>query len=695
MTAPSKAADYITRQLYTQKNIVTYRSLSRALGIHVNSAKNELAHYLANGSKQPTRPVATYLVSGSIARVQKSGYDDTMDVDAPPDEEDDGFSDSDADDAEQATMILARDEDLEDVKAEFATIYCVHLYSLSPAPIHDAGLLTAPTAEVVRKIDAEKDHAFAETVGRIISPAVKNAPPIKDLVVTPAAPTKTKSNPRAAPGLKPKLKLKEEPKLKAKQDDVKDGAKDKKSKEVEEKAKPKATGKIEFKKNEPEKTKESDKKGKGKDVETKEPAKEDKPKKVNFFAAPSLKKSAMKKAAPAEEEEEEEEQEAVKAKGKKAPTAKSEAQRGQKRKSETIMVSDDESEGEAKASSSKKPVITRVGPPIHSKKLKEKKVEETKDDGKGIRAKVDAAQAKAADAKAAAKAADGKAKAVDRSAKAKATDTKPQGGRLRNRRVVDSDEEEDEAPAKTTRRKSAVASDDERRRELEQMMDVDDDTVIHASRLSKGKPRAQPTDDEEDDDEPAHVPETEPSEAATSEPESEPEPAQQESDAEDDVDMGNALDKTRRKRKAKANVPVGRNGLKKRKVTRSRMAVDAKGFTVTEDYSSYESVDEDEADAPSEAEEPKPKGKGRAKAKTKAQAESEDEGVVVVKKGASKKAVKEDKEVKKDTKAASKEKAAPKDDKATSKPKAAPKKAAAAKEKQKTMMNFFQPTKKS
>lgn len=41
-------------------------------------------------------------------------------------------------------------------------------------PLQDAGLLTTPTAEVVRKIDAEKDHAFAESVGRIISQAVKD-----------------------------------------------------------------------------------------------------------------------------------------------------------------------------------------------------------------------------------------------------------------------------------------------------------------------------------------------------------------------------------------------------------------------------------------------------------------------------------------------------------------------------------------
>ena len=74
---------------------------------------SELARYHADGAKYPTTPVATYLVSGPIARVEKSEYDDTMDIDTPEDQEDDGFSDDDADDAEEFAMILAREGDLE------------------------------------------------------------------------------------------------------------------------------------------------------------------------------------------------------------------------------------------------------------------------------------------------------------------------------------------------------------------------------------------------------------------------------------------------------------------------------------------------------------------------------------------------------------------------------------------------------
>lgn len=81
--------------------------------------------------------------------------------------------------------------------------------------------------------------------------------------------------------------------------------------------------------------------------------------------------------------------------------------------------------------------------------------------------------------------------------------------------------------------------------------------------------------------------------------------------------------KRQRKKAEKKIVPVGRNGLKKKRVVKSKMSTDEKGYmgtllwispvrghntesvsSVTEDYSSYESVDEEE---PEEPEKPKRK----------------------------------------------------------------------------------------
>ncbi len=133
------------------------------------------------------------------------------------------------------------------------------------------------------------------------------------------------------------------------------------------------------------------------------------------------------------------------------------------------------------------------------------------------------------------------------------------------------------------------------------------DQVIKASRSQKKVVKEEITTDEdvsmEDEVEPEH------------EPEPEPEPA--------------VKPKTRKKREKKV-VPVGRNGIKKKRTLKSRMVTDEKGymgmvmvfekcaqskvaetsvFVVTEDFSEYESVDEEEP------EEPKPRRKQKAAAK--------------------------------------------------------------------------------
>jgi DNA polymerase delta subunit 3 len=115
----------------------------------------------------------------------------------------------------------------------------------------------------------------------------------------------------------------------------------------------------------------------------------------------------------------------------------------------------------------------------------------------------------------------------------------------------------------------------EAERSLRAMMDIDDDQV---TRVTRDPPStAHPT-------------------------ESEASPASLPHDEDEDVDMAAADEEPKikpqpRKKKPKKVIPVGRNGLKKRRVEKSRTSFDEKGYMVTEDYSSYESVtDVDEAD---------------------------------------------------------------------------------------------------
>ncbi|SJL03873.1 uncharacterized protein ARMOST_07230 [Armillaria ostoyae] len=136
--------------------------------------------------------------------------------------------------------------------------------------------------------------------------------------------------------------------------------------------------------------------------------------------------------------------------------------------------------------------------------------------------------------------------------------------------VSEDEEDDDDMPRIATRKPSrkvcraARQVDSDAEKDLLAMMEVDDDQVIHASR------DVQAVKKEEEEEEPSKQ-------------------------CDDDVDMADeTAPAPKKKRKEKKVIPVGRNGLKKKRVVKSRESIDAKGYMVTEDYSSYESVDEEE-----------------------------------------------------------------------------------------------------
>jgi len=139
--------------------------------------------------------------------------------------------------------------------------------------------------------------------------------------------------------------------------------------------------------------------------------------------------------------------------------------------------------------------------------------------------------------------------------------------------VVMSDDEDEEVPSKSRRKKITRSTSDSEKR-LEAMMDIDDgplvterihcyanwsaDQVLRVSRLSSRRP-----DDGVDDtgDEVDHTDVDIPISSPVEEEEEEEEPKPR-----------------AKKRRSKKVVPVGRNGLKKHCVMKSRTTTDAKGY---------------------------------------------------------------------------------------------------------------------
>ncbi|KAJ7132380.1 DNA polymerase subunit Cdc27 [Mycena epipterygia] len=216
--------DYLTKQLLIEKNIVTYRSLSRVLTLNVNVAKNELADFHANDGQDLA---ATYLLSGQIQPVRN---DEDVDMDDRDPYGDDDCEDENGEYVPQTEIVLVGERDLESAQAQFIHLESIHVYSLSPSVIRDAGLLCTPT-EIVRNLDNKKGSELAAAVGKIISAQVnvstkplpswggrKAPPPVAGSSKVTVAPSAVKKEEEA----KPKEKAKPE--------------------------KPKATGKLDFSK---------------------------------------------------------------------------------------------------------------------------------------------------------------------------------------------------------------------------------------------------------------------------------------------------------------------------------------------------------------------------------------------------------------------------------------------------------------
>ncbi|KAI9439843.1 DNA polymerase subunit Cdc27 [Lactarius indigo] len=496
-----RVLDYLTEELVVEKNIVTYRSLSNALGIHVNEAKNELAFYYSEHAGSLDAARATYLISGE----PRVSYLDSL-RDAEEMAVDDEETVEDSEDVSETKITLVGEAELEDTKEQYARINYIHIYSLSPSPIREPALLCEP-AIALREAGTGKNNDISSSValGRITGPHVK-----KRIDLLPTRPSvNVKSTAAAASTSKSKLpglsraastNTDTKPVVKPEPKDVKLGIK-------EELPKPKPSGKLDFSKAKPAAPKTVP------GVPKTEPAE---PSSVPEVASkPERRTSKPKDKVPVE------------------------------RKS-TMKFSDSENESSTK-------VATRPQEPL-SKRSKSKSAVRVK---KGV--------------------------------------------------ILSDDEDEDEAPkpsrpkaaykVKTERRSPDLGLDADAESELRAMMDIDDDQVTRVSRTVSASDSATspPVSDVEMEDlEPVLAPEPEPAPVPTRKPQ----------------------------RKPKKQVPVGRNGLKKRRVVKSRMKTDDKGYFVTEDYSSYESVDEE---APPPEKPAKGKGKGKKAAVVPAASKSEDE----------------------------------------------------------------------
>ncbi|KAI9568164.1 DNA polymerase subunit Cdc27 [Boletus coccyginus] len=498
-----KARDFLDKELFVKHGVVTFRSLSRELGIHVNDAKNELRLYYDAVRDTDAPAVPTYFVSGEVPaltvspRPQTQQSESAMDMDL---EFEEGQEEMDV--VCESKVLLVDASTLDEAMSQFSRIYSVHIYSLSPSRFVDAGLVCTPTSKVQRA-DAKGGPQSFSVVGKITGSHVK----LRAGAVNQSAASSSKTTLDVPATVAPKLVVP----TKAEQQTTKGKAPSETKEQVsatislpraEAKDRPKPSGKLDWSKA---KTKE-------KEPVAEKTKEEKKPKLDPDSPVPTTDSSAGKKPRL-------EPTKSSVFKSKASGAVSGDAQkRGMKRK--PLVDTDPESESESLSSANVKPSMAA------GSSVKKRVVHSDDDDDSEVR-------------------------------------------RLGQRRP---------------KRKSSLTSDSEM--SLRAMMDIDDEQVDHVSRISRVRALRE---EEEESGEEGNEPEKE---AAGP-------PVTTEDDESDHVPI------VPKKRKPRKVVPVGRNGLKKRRVVKSRTTTDAKGYIQTEDYSSYESVEEEEE------EETKLKGKGK------------------------------------------------------------------------------------
>ncbi|XP_051956532.1 DNA polymerase delta subunit 3 isoform X1 [Xyrauchen texanus] len=117
--------DNIDEFVNDQNKIVTYKWLSLTLGVHVNTAKQMLYHYLEQKRKESSKtPLhATYLISGKCSENGSMCH----------------------------KVSVVREDKLEDVKAKMDVTISVHVYSLQRAELKDSAPLYSTDYDAVKE----------------------------------------------------------------------------------------------------------------------------------------------------------------------------------------------------------------------------------------------------------------------------------------------------------------------------------------------------------------------------------------------------------------------------------------------------------------------------------------------------------------------------------------------------------------
>ncbi|CAG8128988.1 unnamed protein product [Penicillium olsonii] len=193
---------FLAENVLNEHRPVTYRSLSRALKVHANRAKQILFEFHRNeNAKKPATVHATYVISGiqktpEPAPANGNGSDEDKMMGSSPYLPSSMPDQDEASDAVVTTsIVLVREEDLEDAKATFQSISAIHVYSLEPSTLPDLNVLIDANRESARTHAQDDPLECGKQWGMIQNRNVKRRtgprPPPAPVAKPPAAKPKS------------------------------------------------------------------------------------------------------------------------------------------------------------------------------------------------------------------------------------------------------------------------------------------------------------------------------------------------------------------------------------------------------------------------------------------------------------------------------------------------------------------------
>ncbi|CAH0025522.1 unnamed protein product [Clonostachys rhizophaga] len=195
---------FLADRLLSDEQPITYRLLSRALGIHVNTAKEMLYDYhtYQNGIKAESIH-ATYVVYGTKTQNNTAEDGDVEMSSSMPEHE--PLSET----VPTTTLALIRQENLEAALAEYQEVVSIHVYSLAPGPQRDVSLLYDVAKSLAEYTSKEDPLTAGEKYGTIRNLNVRR----RDRQARPKPGSSTTSQPAKAqpPKAQPIVPVKSEP----------------------------------------------------------------------------------------------------------------------------------------------------------------------------------------------------------------------------------------------------------------------------------------------------------------------------------------------------------------------------------------------------------------------------------------------------------------------------------------------------